>query len=316
VSGVLDPRLILGAIACAGAVGLATTALYKPPRKLAGRLLPYTMIARTRLGTGQPQTELLEAAAHERSGVAEVFGPIVRRLAEALGGVIDAGGREATELRLRHAGMSDLSVDGYRARQLGATVAAVSGGLIVGLATASGAVVTLLCGALMVFPGASFWRNRVTAAIETRRAAMRVETYTLAQLLAVHLRTGEGGIGKAVRSVVGRSSGPVSDELWEASAWIEAGVPPQEAYASLARLCAEPDTARFYRILAAGHRGGDIAPALLSLATGIRADRREDIARTAVRKRTAMVIPLVVVIAPVMILFVAAPLPSLLNLGN
>ena len=312
----LEPRLILGALAAAGAVIELVVILYRPPRRLAGRLLPYTMIARTRLGTGQPQTELLEAAAHQRSGVAEVFGPIVRRLAEALGSVIDAGGREATEMRLRHAGMTSLTVDSYRARQLGATVAAVSGGLFVGLATGRGAVVTLFCGVMMIFPGMSFWRNRVTGAIEKRREAMRVETYTLAQLLAVHLRTGEGGIGKAVRQVVQRSSGPTSDELREALGWIETGVPPQEAYATLARLCAEPDGARFYRILAAGHRGGDIAPALLSLASGVRADRREEIARTAVRKRTAMVLPLVVVIAPVMILFVAAPLPSLLNLGN
>ncbi len=75
----------------------------------------------------------------------------------------------------------------------------------------------------------------------------------------------------------------------------------------------EPAAARLYRLLSASSRtGGDVAQALLAVAADLRDPRGEQIARAAVRRRTAMLLPLLLFIAPVMVLFVAAALPSLI----
>jgi hypothetical protein len=50
---------------------------------------------------------------------------------------------------------------------------------------------------------------------------------------------------------------------------------------------------------------------LLSLAEDVRESRREAIRRAATKRRAAMLIPTIAVLAPVMLLFVGAPLPSL-----
>jgi hypothetical protein len=54
--------------------------------------------------------------------------------------------------------------------------------------------------------------------------------------------------------------------------------------------------------------GGD-ADALLALAEDLRAARREDLNRIMAKRQTAMALPLVMVIGPILILFVAAAIP-------
>ena len=56
--------------------------------------------------------------------------------------------------------------------------------------------------------------------------------------------------------------------------------------------------------------GGDPA-ALLALSDSLRAARRDDLARTMANRRIAMALPLVAVIAPILILFIAAAIPSI-----
>ena len=52
--------------------------------------------------------------------------------------------------------------------------------------------------------------------------------------------------------------------------------------------------------------------ALLGLADDVREARREAIRRAATKRRAAMLIPTIAILAPVMLLFVGAPLPSLI----
>ena len=289
----------------------AASLVWPPPRRLAARLRPYTQVARSRLGTGQPETALLEASREERSSWDQVFGPLVRRAAEALASLLDVGGRDATALRLRQAGFGDMTVEQYRLRQLGYTVGLTVAGLALGVLLGRSTALVLLLGGLMAFVGAAYWRSKVTKAIDGRRLRMRVELYTVCQLLALHTRTAEGGPTEAVRQTLGRCVGPVSDELAEALALISRGQDPGEAYGHIARVTPEPTAARLYRTLAASARGGDTAPALLALATAVRSQRRQDLARLAAKRRVAMVGPLVVVMGPIMILFIAAAIPSL-----
>jgi pilus assembly protein TadC len=64
-------------------------------------------------------------------------------------------------------------------------------------------------------------------------------------------------------------------------------------------------------LAAAEERGADLAPALLALADDVREERRDDFKRASTKRRAALLVPIIAVLAPVMLLFVGAPLPSL-----
>jgi tight adherence protein C len=192
-------------------------------------------------------------------------------------------------------------------RQLAHTVGGIGVGVAIALALRS-VPLALLFTICFGFYGATFQRSRLTSATERRTLRMRGEVYTIAQLLAVRLRTGSGPVD-AVRSVCGLARGPVVAELTEALSWISSGTPAQRAYDKLAQATDEPAAARLYRLLAASsNSGGDIAGSLLSVAEDLRIERKQDLARAAVKRRTAMLLPLLLFITPVMILFVAVPL--------
>jgi hypothetical protein len=65
--------------------------------------------------------------------------------------------------------------------------------------------------------------------------------------------------------------------------------------------------------LAAATGGGlDLAKALLDQANELRAQRREEIERSAAQRQMALIIPNLVFMAPVLFAFLLAPLPQLL----
>ncbi|MFT7597822.1 MAG: tight adherence protein C [Acidimicrobiales bacterium] len=287
--------------------------LIAPPRKrLAGRIGPYASLGRSRLGTGHATAEVVSlVTVDERSVATRVFGPTAREIAGRLAGIVDATDNERLTLRLRQAGIAETDSVQHRIRQLCGAVGGLALGTFLGLIVFGSISGTLLMMLAFGFPGATMERNRITRAIDERRGRMRTEVYTVAHLVAVHLRTGHGPV-EAVRSVATRGHGPVATELREALGWMGGGVVPQEAYTRLAATTPEPSAARLYRLLAASAQsGGDVASSLLAIGEGLRAERRDEIARSAVKRRTAMLVPLLLLIAPVMMLFVAAALPSL-----
>lgn len=302
----------LAAVASAATAMMVSRALVPPRRLLAGRLRPYGAISRSRLGTGYADVSVAALTRHDdRTPIGRVVGPLIAHLAEQLGSVVDAADHDTLRRRLRNAGFVDTDPAQYRLRQLAHTVGGLSVGACMGLLFDSMALAVTFMACFGIF-GATLQRSRLTAATERRTEAMRSEVYTVAQLLAVRLRTGSGPVD-AVRSVCSLARGPVVAELREAVSWISSGVSGREAYERLADGTDEPGAARLYRLLAASAQsGGDIAGPLLAVADDLRRERRQDLARRAVRRRTAMLAPLLIFITPVMILFVAAALPSMI----
>lgn len=163
--------------------------------------------------------------------------------------------------------------------------------------------------------GAAYWRSRIDRAIEVRRARMEIELYTINQQLALRVRIG-GGVISAVRQIVNRGRGAVIDELREGMRLIQGGMPASKAFWRLADLTPEPHAARMYQLLSSSEeRGSDLAEALLAMSEEIREDRREALRRLATKRRAAMLIPIVGLMAPIMILFVGAPLPWIVFRG-
>jgi tight adherence protein C len=170
-------------------------------------------------------------------------------------------------------------------------------------------IMVALGGCGFVF-GATRAKGRLDRAIADRSERIRLELYTVNQLLAIHLRTGAGPV-QAVQRIVDRGSGAVVEELDEVLVWIRAGTGEAEAFERAAALTAEANAARTYKLFAAGtERGADLAGALRALSEDLRDSRREELRQAATRRRAAMLVPTIAILAPVMLLFIAAPLPS------
>lgn len=312
----LSPVAML-AVVLTGVVAAGAAAQLKPPtRRLAGRVRPYSVAARTALGRPADVAPVAAPARH-RTALMRLLGPLLERAARFVGRHLDGSSDERLLLRLRQADLlgdvpASRRVLELRTREVGTAVAwaalAATAGVAITLPPA--AVVTV--GLLGMLAGATRWRARIDRRIEDRRARMRIELYTVNQLLALSIRVG-GGIVQALRRIVDRGNGAVVDELAEVLALHESGLSIAEALGRAAAQTPEPQVARTYRLLAAGaHHGADLAEALLDHSEDVRETRREALKRAATRRRAAMLVPIIGVLAPVMLLFIIAPLPSLI----
>src|SRR5690606_19695317 len=106
--------------------------------------------------------------------------------------------------------------------------------------------------------------------------------------------------------------GAVVEELAEVLRAHRSGRRVTEALERAARTTPEPHAARTYKLLANGvEYGADLADGLRALSDDIREQRAEAFKRAATKRRAAMLVPIIAILAPVMLLFVAAPLPSI-----
>lgn len=300
-----DVLVVFSAMATAAAVGSITAAIAPPPRRLRSRLAPYL-------------SPSVAVAPRTRGAPAAIFGPMIHDLARWVGQLTDRTSGEVTALKLRQAGwfkgLDDPSlVSSYRMQLLRTIALTASAALGVGQIVAGTAQLRVALLILAVIFGSGRVRGRLERAIEARKLLMRIEIYTINQLLAMRVRAG-GGVIQAVRAMARRASGEVVGELEEALRLHRAGWPGPDAFRRIAELTPEPFCARTYRLLAAAEeRGTDLAGALLSLSDDVRETRRESIKRNATKRRAAMLVPTIAFLAPVLILFVAAPLPYLIT---
>lgn len=299
--------MVVAAGCTAVAAGLVMRWVMPPPRRLRSRVDPYLSPSLSRINT--PGGGGL---------IGSVFGPIVRDVAASLGRIIDRRDGGATMVKLRQAGWYRGSAEadmlaGYRMTQLRAVAVGLLTAVALGHLLGATPLVRLVLIGLGLVVGATRARGRLDRAIETRRETMKIEIYTVNQLLAMRVRAG-GGVIQAVKATVDRGDGEVVAELAEALRLHRSGWRGPDAFRRIAELTPEPYCSRTYRLLAsAEERGADLAGALLALSEDVRETRRESMKRTATKRRAAMLVPTIAILAPVLILFVAAPLPYLIT---
>ena len=293
---------LLAASLAALAAFVFARAMVGTPMRLSTRIGPYTAKVRQRLGTSEAVTTQL--------GARSVWAPMITTITNAVATLADAGQTGTLDQRLRNAGMGHLNVDDYRRRQLGATASgAVVGVLLAGLlrlGPAGSLVIMLGCG----FFGLTRWRAVLDRRTDQRRETMQAEAHILCQLLAIYLRTGDTPMG-ALERLTARANGIIPDELAAATGLIRRGAPAADVLERLAATTAEPFAARLYRLYGATWQAAGDPTALMALAEVLRAGRREELARRMAKRRTAMVLPLVMIIGPILILFIAAAIPSI-----
>lgn len=297
-------------------VMLVVRSVIRPPRRLGPRVRPYVVGSRTALGLSA-DVRAMATGGRGPMALSELFRPAIASVAAAIGRVVDRSSDENLALRLRQAGLFPGLADAdrvaaHRLRQLTNVAGWTSGTVVLGWMLGLGTGQILALSLLGVVIGGTRRRGALDRAVDERRARMRIEIYTVNQLLAMRVRAG-GGVLHAVTQVCARGNGEVVDELREALRVHRAGTRSAEAFRRIAELTPEPYCARTYALLAvAEDRGADLADALLSLSEDVREARREAIRRSATKRRAAMLVPTIAILAPVMLLFVGAPLPSLL----
>lgn len=298
----MSPLAVVGALLVGGGLAALAAIALPPPAPLAPRVRPYTVVSRSRLGR-------LPDPVRDAGEVRGVFLPLIVAAARRASRLFEARSDEHVALRLAQAGAPD-STDAYRIRMAVAGVVGAVAGVLLGTMLGSPGLAVVLSGAGFT-AGAARVRGALDRAIASRAQQIRHELATVNQLLAIHLRTGAGPV-QAVQRVVDRGRGAVVEELSDALTLTRHGVREGDAFRRIAARTPEPAAARTYLLFATGaERGADLADGLLALAEDLRDARREQLRQAAVRRRAAMLAPTIGILAPIMLLFIAAPLPSL-----
>ena len=313
-------RAGLTAAAVAASVTFAAAAaslLVRPPRRLGPRVRPYTAVTRVGLGLipdvlGRANPgPLFGQATLRRLWAPMLAGPVDRLVQMLL--FID---EERLELRLRQSGLypnieEAMRPQAYRMGVLLRTSALAAGGGALAAVTGGSGARVLLFGLAGAALGVFLARSRLAEAVRRRRDAIRAELYTINQLVAMYTRVG-GGALEALRYAAERARGEAVQELSEVLLLHERGWSLGEALERAGRLTPEPEAARTYRLVSTcQEQGADLSQALLALSKDLRSVRRDDMRRRAAKRRILMVIPVVVILAPVTMLFLAAPIPSI-----
>jgi Flp pilus assembly protein TadB len=303
------------ALCAAAGVGAGTAGVaglvHPPSRRLAARVRPYTLAARSALGHLPDPAVAGSGTNTPTTTLGRLFGPPLRSAAARISRMIESRGDDHLRRMFRQAGMDGVTPERYRVQQV-TRAALIGGGAAVVTALTLRMLAMVLAAAVAGFVfGASRSRTRLERAIATRAGRIRLELYTVNHLLAMQVRTGSGAM-QSVQRVVARGRGTVVEELAEVLTWTRAGMGEGEAFRRAAELTPEPSAARTYQLLAAGvERGVDLGSGLLSLSSDIRDARREQMHKDAVKRRAAMLLPTIAILAPIMLLFIAAPLPSI-----
>lgn len=306
-------------ILLAAAVGSSVTAtlwiFLKPPRRLRMRVRPYSQVARTRLlRSADPETYLTVTRPQVR--LVDVVEPLAARLSRLHARVVGPRDQELWATRLRNSGLypaldAGTRVEAFRRRALGTSLAGAGVLGFVGWST-NGAIGMIAYAAAGFAFGAALARGRISNAVVARGRLMRAELYTVNQILAMRARAG-GGVTDALRHVAHSSRGVVASEIRETLQLQRSGLPITDALRRAAATTAEPEAGRLYLSLAIAHeRGVDLAESLLALARDLRVSRRDEAVTKAATRRIAAVIPIVVILAPIALAFLAAPLPTLI----
>lgn len=297
-----------------GFVGL----FFKPTVRLSSRIRPYTTGARSALGKAPDvfdfgdRSNALPATPLER-----LLRPLIELIVRVMSSRLGHAGEASLLLKLRQADQlrdvpEDHRVHEFRVRQVGGGVIGALAGAGPAVMLGGSAGIVLLLATLGLVIGVTRRTARLGATIEARRTRMRIELYTVNQQLAMHLRTG-GSPVQAMQRMVRRGNGEIVDELRDVLRQHSRGMPASKALARAAELTPEPYAARTYKLLASGaERGADLAGALLALSEDMREARREALRRAATTRRAQMLIPIILLLAPLMMLFLIAPLPKFL----
>lgn len=292
---------LLGGVAGAGALLVATRVARLRRPDLATRVLPYIrdLPHPDRASGPRPATT---------SAARGVFGPLLRGAAERLERIL--GGAASVRRRLERAGI-DKTVHEFRIDQVVWGLVGFAGAAVVSILETAGdpgGGIGLMVFSVVAFAsGVLLCDNRLSARVRERERQMLLEFPVVAELLALAVAAGEGPVA-ALDRVVRRSQGALSVELGKVLAEIRTGVPVSHAFDTLASRSGLPLVARFADgIAVALERGTPLAAVLHAQAADVREAGRRELIESGARKEVLMMVPVVFLVLPVTVVFAFWP---------
>jgi Flp pilus assembly protein TadB len=313
---------VLAAALVGLALAMVAAAIVPPPVRVGRRIAPYVQTHRRRSGLTSDVAVAVDPGFGPQTGpVTSIIRSLATGFNRLVGEVIDIGDDAELRLRLRRAGVEPPTPGAYRAQQL--TTSFIGAGCGLGIAVLLGwRAGNVKVSVLMLVTGIGFLVGVISykAILERkalqRRKEMQLSLYTVTQVLAVLARANRGPIG-AVRHLASRGRGPLVDELRIGIGWMERGSSAELAFEQLGRDAPDPSTARLFRLIAtATSSGGNIARTLRAQADQLRKEHTEHMEQLATKKRSAMVLPSIVVMVPVLLLYALAPGPGMIFGGS
>jgi tight adherence protein C len=172
------------------------------------------------------------------------------------------------------------------------------------------AVVLFLAGALL---GSRRMGAHLRSLRRKRAARLRSDLPTVAVMVAAKTANTKSLV-VAVREIAQAGSGPVIQDLKRALGLIDGGYGARAAFELIGLEAVDPAATRIYRLLATATTGSiDLPGSLIELASELRAQRREEVERTASKRQLAMNGPIVFVTMPVLFMFIIVPTVSFLH---
>jgi Flp pilus assembly protein TadB len=303
-------------------LAMAVLVAVPTPVRVGRRIAPYVQTHRQRSGLVSDVAVAIDPGFEPQRGpIGSIARSVGRGLNRLVGEVIDTGDDSELRLRLRRAGVEPPTSTAYRAAQLRRSFVGAGLGTVLALVMGrrSGDIRVSM---LLLVTGIGFLIGTIShkALLERkalrRRKEMQLSLYTVTQVLAVLARANRGPVG-AVRHLTRRGHGPLIDELRIGIGWMERGSSAEVAFEQLGRDAPDPSTARLFRLIAtATASGGNIARTLRAQADQLRKEHTENMEQLATKKRSAMVLPSIVVMVPVLLLYALAPGPGMLFGGG
>lgn len=198
----------------------------------------------------------------------------------------------------------------YWLEQLVAAAVGAAIGLMVGLVLAmrgSSLIGALLLGAVGAVLGVLVHDRRLTGQGRARQRRIAQQLPTVAELLAFAVSAGESPAAALER--VGRTTaGDLSDELRRALVDLRGGAGFQEALQGISRRCGTPEVERFIDgIVLSIERGTPVAEVLRAQAADARAAQNRALVEAGGKRDSAMLVPVVFLILPIVVVVALFP---------
>ncbi|MFN8015651.1 MAG: type II secretion system F family protein [Acidimicrobiia bacterium] len=294
---------------------LVSITVYKflaPYPSLSSRISPYDSIVKVRLNkkiTNQNKPD----TSNGRFFI-EFFSPVVNYLSSAILKFTKTDNKIKLETQLKQAGIA-ISAEKYRVKIIKQIFITTSIGILIGASVGNITSLTFFS-LLFCFIGITKSKTSLEKMITRRKDAIRQELFTINQLLSIYIKTGSGVI-QAITNVTNKTSGEVSNDLKGSLDRVKTGSSIEDSLRITAENTPEPYASRTYKLLAsASNRGVDLTVGLMDLANDLKRSLRDDLKASSTKKRAAMLIPTIGILAPIMLLFVAAPIPSIVLAGR
>lgn len=236
----------------------------------------------------------------------QLVAPGLDRAGHRLSSVL--GVTDDLSIRLERAGM-DVDPSAVRFRQAGrALLAALAGAAVAAtVRPAAPVAVALFVGAPLLALLAE--EQRISSAVDRRRARLRAELPVVAEQLGLLLSAGYSLPG-AIGRLAGRSNGVIAEDLRSVTRRIRQGLAASDALVEWSRRVGVDELDRLVAVLRLHDDAGDLGALIAEEARSIRAAAHRDLLETIERRSQLVWVPVTVATLVPGLIFLAVPFMS------